>query len=71
MSDETRRGRRLARATPVEDWLRSAAVKGRIAGFWRAVGPLCVWLKKDLQRRGLQALVTAVPGPGHGGVVSG
>jgi hypothetical protein len=51
MRDETRRRRRLARATPVEDWLRTAAVKDRIAGFLRAARPLSVWLDTNVGRQ--------------------
>jgi hypothetical protein len=51
MRDETRRRRRLARATLVDDWLRTAAVEGRIAGFWRGARPLSVWLDTNVGRQ--------------------
>lgn len=51
MRDETKRRRRLTRATPVGDWLRTAAVKGRFAGFWRAARPLSVWLDTNVGRQ--------------------
>jgi hypothetical protein len=39
-----RQRHRLARATPVEDRLRTAAVEARMAGFLRAARPLSMWL---------------------------
>ena len=41
------RGRRIS---PVDDWLRTAAVEGRIAGFWLGARPLSVWLDTNVGR---------------------
>jgi len=42
--------RRPARIPPAEDWLRTAAVKDRIAGFLRAARPLGAWLEQNVGR---------------------
>jgi hypothetical protein len=47
--------RRPARIPLAEDWLRTAAVKDRIAGFLRAARPLSAWLDTNVGPSGTRS----------------